>query len=202
MSQHAFDLQTRLSRLTLGFVLFTASACAEDVLAPGAMGEGARLASVGVGSEDEIPVRDSDLTGARSWAVESDSTLWLAGQKVGSIFNIGVKAPGKRRGIYRGITLISNEGRLDVSRILQAARGIAIVNRDDRLPLFKVRIDDLAALTAIRRSPYVDYMEPAAVPLGEVLLSGGAGCAYPGRHNPAGAYDSYGDFIPRDIVYL
>lgn len=191
-----WDTTVRAAWSTAGF--FILMGCSDD------SGHGL-TAPAGVSAvviPDEIPERGADIKGAKLWSAESDSTLWLAASKLGNAFAIGVKTPGARRGIYKATRLVDQNTWLQAHEILARQPGEEVYKVDPILPLIKARINDYAAFLRIRRLPFVDYIEPALVARADVLLSSElSGCPYPGNNSPHGAYDGYGDFIPRTYSY-
>lgn len=153
-------------------------------------------------TSDDVPERGADIKGAKLWSAESDSALWVAASKLGSAFAIGVKTPGARRGIYKATRLVDQHTWLQAREILVRQPGVEIYKVDTILPVIKATINDYSAFLRIRRFPFVDYIEPALVARTDILLSSElSGCPYPGNNSPHGAYDNYGDFIPRTYSY-
>jgi serine protease len=157
--------------------------------------------SAAVGVLADIPERGADIKGAKQWADEPDSVLWAAANKVGNAFAIGVKTPGTRRGIYRATRIVDQSVWLQAPEILGRQAGVEIYKVDDILPLIKAKITDYSTFVRVRRLPIVDYIEPALIAYSELRLSSTSGCDYPGHHNPPGANESYGDFIPSTYSY-
>ncbi len=184
--------------------LFTAATigCADQIAAP-PQTAGAALNAIGLASQDDVPNRDASIGNLKSWANESDSALWQAGAKVNNRFTIGLKSPGKRRGIYRGVRLILDADLRAGYETLRHTPGVTVIAIDDALPLVKVEFADISALIRIRRVPMIDYLEPSAVTIADAGYSSGSGsgCPYPNAVSPSGMYDAYGDFIPQAFVY-
>lgn len=183
---------SRFQRILFTLAPFTLWSCSDrtDVFMTGP------TSNAGVISLADVPERGADITGAKLWSDEPDSVLWEAASKVGNAFAIGVKSPGARRGIYKATRLVDQNVWAQAPEILGRKSGVEIYKVDDILPLIKARITDYSTFVLIRRLPFVDYIEPALIAHSDLRLSD-SGCDYPNNANPLGAYDSYGDFIPR-----
>ena len=76
---------------------------------------------------------------------------------------VGLKAPGTRRGVERGVPVIDAAQRDAGKAAVVAVSGASYVSEDDRLPLVRLRLADQQSLTRLRRLPVVDYIEPARI---------------------------------------
>jgi hypothetical protein len=91
----------------------------------------------------------------------SDAQLALEIERVGGRTTIGLKDPNMAAGVdSRGQVLVSdqvsNAGRLQV-----AAMGARVIYEFEAFPVVVANVDP-AIVPLLRRSPYVDYVEPSA----------------------------------------
>lgn len=93
------------------------------------------------------------------WRARSDSALWAAIEP-GGIAIVGLRTPGRDRGVERGKVTISEAEQLRARGRFTAIEGLTILERDTLLPILRVAIRDRRALAALRRLPHVDYVEP------------------------------------------
>jgi len=105
---------------------------------------------------------------------------------------IGIKTPGARRGVWKATRLIARPEVESYAKRIAATAGVdSITYRDPLLPVVVARLTDRAALEAIKRLPYVDYVEPGNLELqplvgcGRTLVTWGS------------AIDTSGDIVPR-----
>lgn len=94
----------------------------------------------------------------------SDLDFWeyLAATEVPEVL-VGLKAPGQRRGVERGVSVVSDAQRGAGRDAVLAQSGVGFVSEDDRVPTLRVRLSGIDALRRIRRLPFVDYVEPAII---------------------------------------
>jgi subtilisin family serine protease len=91
---------------------------------------------------------------------------------------VGLKAAGGVRGTYRGKVLVDRNEKAQGRAAVLAQRGVELVAADELLPMLEVRLADQAALSAIRKLPFVDYVEPVIVPQEVSPLAGIGGCGW------------------------
>jgi hypothetical protein len=184
-------------------MLSLVSACGRDVavLAPN------ESAATSAGS-DTVPARVSD---PRYAAFLPDTDLWAAGAAGDSTFLVGIKAPGTRRGIWKARVLLTPTARVAATQALGTGRGVTIVQRYDGFPMVRVRIANFPAFQALRRSPFVDYIEPATRPTvrrdpgnAGPVLDVRSGCSTPGLFDLSAASSTRtprGDVVPWSYWY-
>jgi serine protease len=105
--------------------------------------------------------------------------LW-ADISPGGVAVVGIRAPGSERGVEHGRVVVNRAERQLAEAAIARIPGISILDRDERLPIVRVKIEDVAALQRLRRLPQVDYVEPdidKSVPPGQLFQSacGGGG---------------------------
>jgi hypothetical protein len=130
----------------------------------------------------------------------ADSTLFAIGAEVDSVFILGLKHPGSKRGNWHGEVFVNSDARSQFAAIVSGSdRGISLVGRDSILPVLYLRISSKDALTWLRRQPFVDYLEPNALPRGDRALLSSDGCDAPLVTDPV-TYDSNGEIINPPFV--
>jgi Subtilase family len=149
----------------------------------------ALLSRQGQEESGTVPERGADADLPR-WSEATDAALWQAAVTLDTLFAIGLKSPGARRGAYKGNRLIVDANWRDGQQALRGQRGLRVVAVDPLLPVVHAKILDLGTLARVRRLPFVDYLEPAIIP---TKMASDPGCSYP-TDPPAGTYS--GDFVP------
>lgn len=76
---------------------------------------------------------------------------------------MGLKEPGRNRGVYLGQVLMSRTNWLTRIQLLGEQDQIEFIEADSLLPSVKVRIRSLNALARVRRLSFVDFVEPIIV---------------------------------------
>lgn len=148
-------------------------ACAPDgAVAP----DPKTLASINI-VQGDVPERGSE-THLPQWSTQSDSALFAHTATLDTVFAIGIKIPGSRRGIYRGRRLVDLTTWTGAHAQLAARSGVRIVKIDTLLPIIQAKIISVEALAKIRKLPFVDYVEPAYLP-SPGLYHTNPGCDYP-----------------------
>lgn len=108
-----------------------------------------------------IPDRAADYGG--QWVTMSNRDLWDYIVGYDSLVNVGLKAPGVARGIWRNQWLITPAGVLEGRRAVLAIPGAEFVKDLTGLPAIQLRVLDPSALSLLRALPFVDYVEPNAL---------------------------------------
>jgi len=155
------------------------------------------VAAAEVASSDdaEPPPREVRTYGI-PLAAWNDSVMWAMVAKRDSLFAVGLKLPGKTRGLWRGSWLLTKQDRVAHLATLSRLTGLSAASIDPDLPLARVRLSSPGQIAQLRSLPFVDYVEPAKIP-GEMLkYNSFGGCSSGGS---AGEYtvDSMGDALPR-----
>jgi hypothetical protein len=132
-----------------------------------------------------------------TYATLSDTALWNAAVPLDTLFAVGIKQPGTRRGFYRNAWRMSHAAWLEAHTSIAARHGVRVLYVDSLLPMIRVKIDDVMTLAKLRRLPFIDYVEPALIPQqDDFLASGGCGYSPPDVLPPQGPS---GDYIPRSF---
>jgi hypothetical protein len=95
------------------------------------------------------------------WDALSDDSLWVYISASRGQADVGLRSPGKR-GMDRGRVLLGAAERAAVLQSLEGQQGVQVLRADTLLPIAKVLLSDKRALRALRESPVVEYVEPAA----------------------------------------
>lgn len=138
-----------------------------------------------------VPALDAVDQQVRSRAEESprnsvhtsDERLWQLLDYGRGTALVGLKAPGRRRGVWRAQVLMTRSEHTTGRNAVRAMPGITLLGDLPPLPVVEVRISDADALARLRKLPFVDYVEPARMPravLDEAI----------GVHGPVSAFDS------------
>lgn len=185
-----------LSRMFPGLALaaLLLTACA-DLTDPPSGGVGADEAGAITGASLAEPVPPRQQQRGGTWIQQADAPLWRAVRAADGLAVVGVKAPGAERGVYRGRLLLERRAWMARAAELGARPGIEVLAVDDMLPIVEVRVADAAALKALRRLPWIDYVEPASAPqpIADVASVGGCGwgSAWTGDRQYTGPGDVY-----------
>ena len=99
--------------------------------------------------------------GPLRWSEVSAEALWAHVAALDSTFLVGLKQPGQARGVdERGRSLVPEHLWESLGRQLEQ-HGAELLYVDDFHPLVKVRLSGPGQVRALRRSPFVEYVEPA-----------------------------------------
>ncbi len=128
-------------------------------------------------SQDTIPTRSQERSG--TFADFSDEALWSYIVGSNNIAVIGLKAPGANRGMWRGKVLLDRSQWEQARQAVLSEQGVALIWADTLLPMVKVRLESIAALSAVRKLPVVDYVEPTKLPSGPAGQWADSGCDWP-----------------------
>ncbi|MGI9181933.1 MAG: S8 family peptidase [Longimicrobiaceae bacterium] len=161
--------------LLLALALAACSDRSTTPVGPDATGQPDLSAAI---TQAEIPSRQEERPG--TFLDLSDEELWQALLVSDGVAAVGLKAPGTKRGVYRGQILMARGQSAQARRALLARHGIELLKVDELLPLIEVRFTSAAALTAVRRLPIVDYIEPVMVEQDQPQWAATGGCGYGG----------------------
>lgn len=149
-------MNVRLALLSLG--LLPSFACADNPQAPDAPQADLPAASFSADVLGDVPARAGDPR--YTFVNMPDDSLWSQLAQTDTTALVGLKAPGARRGTYKGRTLVAATEKATGEQAVAATSGITLLNKRDELPIIRVKIADEKALTQLRRLPFVDYVEP------------------------------------------
>lgn len=176
----------------------TLCGCADSaLLSPGTEAEGS-VPTLSY-SDAQAPGRGYDEGG--NWLQMSTDSLWTVIQRGGGLVHVGLKAPDRSRGVYNGARLVSASTQTRGEAAVLAIAGVRLERRHGRMPVLRVLLTDVQALEAIRRLPFVDYVEPAVLPQEAGFASqslsslSDSGCGYPAWASGTHYYQD-GDMIP------
>lgn len=145
------------------------------------------LASAG----EQIPTRQQQRPG--TFIEKSDAELWSYVQASEGRVAVGLKVPGSARGVWKGKVLVDRNQKAQGRAAVLAQRGVQLVAADELLPRLEVRLSDQAALAAVRRLPFVDYVEPVMVAQEVSQFAGVGGCGWGSSWTGDRQYTSTGD---------
>ena len=150
--------------------------------------------------EGPIPTRQQQRPG--TFIEKSDAELWSFVQASDGVAAVGLKAPGGVRGTWRGQILVSGAEKAQGRAAVLAQRGVQLVSADELLPVLEVRLADQAALAAVRKLPFVDYVEPVIVRQDAPQFAGVGGCGWGSTWTGDRQYTSTGDFYSQKFTAM
>lgn len=173
-----------LRLMTAGVLACALAACsdASDTL----LDPAAPSASAGV---QQVPTRASEKN--NTFVHMADDALWRRIERAQGLAFVGLKAPGQNRGVWGGSILVSPQQKQQGVAAIEAL-GATVLDRHDRFPMLRLRVDDAATFRKLRQLPFVDYVEPAVIREG---VSWEGGCSldpYTGQT----MYSASGDILP------
>lgn len=179
----------------------TLTACQDDPVRPSVAADRPATATSAPNEGATNPARR--LT---RWAEVSDADLWTQVQRAGSYAEIGLKLPHQRHGMAGGTVLVSAAQRAMGKRAVAAVGGVTVQSADTLLPLARVKLASLAALSALRRHPNVSFVEPGSFVDAEresLWMSPQSGCSVGPYAGPSGStIISPGDVLPWTYSYM
>jgi serine protease len=107
----------------------------------------------------DVPIRSGDY--GSTWLAMSDMQLWETISQRGGTAIIGLKEPGSRRGVYQNRLFVAAARKTAFRDVVQRTDGIQIIEASEYLPALLVEVKTREALTALRRLPFIDYIEPS-----------------------------------------
>ena len=151
-------------------------------------------------SGERIPTRQEQRPG--TLIEKSDAELWSFVQASDGIVSVGLKAPGGVRGAWRGKILVDRNQKSQGRQAVLAQRGVQLLSADELLPRLEVRLADQAALAAIRKLPFVDYVEPVTVQQDVPQFAGVGGCGWGSAWTGDRQYTSTGDVYSQKFTAM
>lgn len=133
----------------------TTAALAEDDAASTASESPPDLTASAVDLSDQVPPR----TDALSAITLSDEDLWRRIEQDHTVV-VGLKAPGKNRGVWRDQVLVSEVEWDAAKKAVSDIPGVTLIEANPDLPFIVVTVPDAETLKRIRQLPTVDYVEP------------------------------------------
>ena len=150
---------------------------------------------------DPIPTRAQERPG--TFADAPDEAIWTHVQAGGGRAVVGLKAPGQARGFYRGRVLVDRSTWAQGRAAVLAQKGVGVVRVDDLLPTVEVTLASLDALRAVRKLPFVDYVEPVMVRGDDPEpFAGVGGCGYGSAWTGDRQYTSTGDVYSQKFTAM
>jgi subtilisin family serine protease len=138
-----------------------------------------------------IPTRQEQHPG--TLIEKSDAELWTYVQASEGRVVVGLKTPGVARGVWRGKVLVDRSQQAQGRAAVLAQPGVQLLSVDELLPRMEVRLANPAALSAIRKLPFVDYVEPVLIQQELPQFAGVGGCGWGSAWTGDRQYTSTGD---------
>ena len=145
-----------------------------------------------------IPTRQEQHPG--TFIDMGDAELWSHVQASGGRVAVGLRAPGVARGVWRGKILVDRNQKAQGRAAVLAQSGVQLLAEDELLPVIEVRLADQAALSAVRKLPFVDYVEPVIVPQELPQFAGIGGCGWGSTWTGDRQYTSTGDIYSQKFT--
>lgn len=143
-----------------------------------------------------VTVSSGDAGEPTHWSAMTSEELWQHIAKLDSTVTVGLKEPGKRRGVdKKGRAMVSENRWRQISRRV-VAQGAELLSVDDLHPLVELQLTGPDQIERLRRSPFVEYVEPASFDPTGVLMStcGSSNVREEGQTGP------FGDIIPYTLA--
>ncbi len=176
-----------LPRAVLAVALAFLAACSDDAPAPLAPAAPAASAA----QDPQVPGRGQQRPG--TLADLPDAELWRYVAAGDGRVAVGLRSPGANRGVYRGRVLVGRSEWSQGRAAVAAQRGVTLLRADTLLPVLELRLDGPAALAAVRRLPFVDYVEPVFGDPMPQQFAGVGGCGWGSAWTGDRQYTSSGD---------
>jgi len=189
----------RFRRLSPAVLALAALAACSDEAPTGPASPTGRAPSAAQ-SAGRIPTRQEQHPG--TFIEKSDAELWAFVQASDGLVAVGLKAPGGVRGTWRGKILVDGEQKAQGRAAVLAQRGVQLVRADELLPVLELRLESQAALAAIRKLPFVDYVEPVMVQQEAQQFAGVGGCGWGSTWTGDRQYTSTGDVYSQKFTAM
>ena len=147
-----------------------------------------------------IPSRQAQRPG--TLIEKSDAELWSLVQFSEGRVAVGLKQPGVARGVYRGQILVDRNQKAQGRAAVLAQNGVQLLSEDELLPVIEVRLGSQAALSAIRKLPFVDYVEPVLIAQELPQFAGIGGCGWGSTWTGDRQYTSTGDVYSQKFTAM
>ncbi|HEV2146180.1 MAG TPA: S8/S53 family peptidase [Longimicrobiaceae bacterium] len=181
----------------LAAALALLAACSDDTRDPSPVAPAEPAASAG---QDPVPTRSQQRAG--TFVELSDAELWRYVAAAEGRATVGLKAPGKNRGVWRGQVLVDGAEWARGRTAVTAQRGVSLLRVDDLLPTLEVRLDGPDALAAVRRLPFVDYVEPVLAEQAMQQFAGTGGCGWGSSWTGDRQYTASGDVYSQKFTAM
>ena len=143
-------------------------------------------------STDTIPTYTEERPG--TFVDMPDSLLWQHIEYSEHIAVVGLRKPGRNRGVYRGRVLMDHSTWEQSRHAVMSRPGVELIWADTLLPTVKVRFASFDAFEKVRRLPMTDYIEPLRA-IGDIpsQAEGSLVCGHSGEWKEQRLYTSEGD---------
>ncbi len=149
-----------------------------------------------VANDDDRPERRS----SRSFFALTDRELWRYGARTDSVFSVGIRTPGRGRGMTKGRWDISASELGTRSALLsKLSPELSVVGADDALPRLFIKVASPDGIRTLRQLPFVDYVEPRKIPSELIAIQSFGGCSRDYSGN-LWQMDASGDQLPKSFI--
>jgi serine protease len=107
---------------------------------------------------------------------------------------VGLRDPTLPRGVWRASLLLNGAERGMAESSIRQIRGVHVIDRDNDVPAIALKVDNMASLDALQRSPYLDYLEPLHIDIEQASTP--PGCSTALYAGPVTRDPSSGSIIP------
>lgn len=118
--------------------------------------------------------------------------LWEHIERGDHLANVGFRGIGSERGFFEGRATVTISEVANALEILESLPGVDVLETDSLVPQAHIRIADLTTLQAVRGMPFIEYVEPNALPSGLAEAVCGWGDPWTGQSSIVAP----GDLIP------
>lgn len=141
---------------------------------------------------DTIPTYSEERPG--TFVDMPDSLLWEHIEYSEHTAVVGLRKPGRNRGVYHGRVLMDRSQWERSRHAITSRPGVELIWADTLLPTVKVRFASFDAFQQVRRLPMTDYIEPLRA-IGDIPshAEGSVGCGKAGAWGEQRLYTSEGD---------
>ncbi|HEX2093297.1 MAG TPA: S8/S53 family peptidase [Longimicrobiaceae bacterium] len=171
--------------------LVALAACADDPRDPSPLAPPDAPAASAAVQDPDVPPRTQQRPG--TFLELSDAELWRYIAEGEGRAMVGLKAPGRNRGVWRGRVLLDSGEWAQARNAVLGQRGVTLLRDDDLLPRVEVKLAGPEALAAVRRLPLVDYVEPVQVETPLQQFAGSGGCGWGSAWTGDRQYTASGD---------
>lgn len=119
------------------------------------------VSTLGMSSETAT-AEPADTGQVTSFTSLSDKKLWESIEEADRRAVIGLKAPYQDAGFADGKVLVDDRQRERATNHVLSRKGVSLVAADDVQPTITVEFESASALRTMRRSAFVDWVEPAS----------------------------------------
>lgn len=180
------------SFLAISACMLALAGCADEPTRPASAPATPSLSqTASASSTDTVPTYSQERPG--TFVDMPDSLLWQHIEYSEGVAVVGLRKPGRNRGVYRGRVLMDRSQWQQSRHAVTSRPGVELIWADTLLPTVKVRFSSFDAFQKVRSLPVTAYIEPLRA-IGDIpqQAEGSLGCGY-GRWTRERLYTSDGD---------